>query len=426
MAYRSVAAQNAQGRWSPAALYACAGCIVILASFFEHLLHKAAASGTITPHSSEVRLFILLGMFSFAIVLGAAGLARHACVNSSSSSDRAAGNGPWLVFAALVVVHLSLMIVVLHAVKEPFIDVFSFQRDACENLLKGVDPFGATQADIYDAHDSALNYGPGMVVGGRVLVGFQYPPLTLLWVLPGYVLGDVRFSYILAVALAAWFLFALCPDNRGLAIVSVLLFSPVTFVIETCSFTEPLVYVTLCATIYAAVKKRWWMPIALGLFLASKQYNFLALPLIAYFVRPFQWKAYFKLTGLALATATATVLPFAIWNLSALWHDTVLFHLRQPYRLDSLSFAVPFPWIMKVGPVLALAFLIWALRARLRSAASFPAVFGITLLLLVVTSKQAFVNYYFLAGQTFFLAIVALIGAQNDDDAHPTQARSTQ
>ncbi len=417
MAYRSVAEQNAQGGLSPVALYACAGCLVTIAAFLGGLLSKAAASGIAAPRALEVRLFIVLGLLSVAIVFATAALARPVRINSFCNSDRPAGNGLWLVFAVLVVVHLSLMIVVLRAVKEPFIDVFTFQRSACENLLKGIDPFGATQADIYNARDSALNYGTGMVVGGRVLVGFQYPPLTLLWALPGYLLGDVRFSYILAVVISAWFLFALSPDNRGLAVVSVLLLSPVTILIEAPSFTEPLVYMTLCATAYAAVKKRWWMPIALGLFLATKQYNFLALPLIAYFVHPFQWKAYWKLTGLSLATATVTVLPFAFWNPRALWHDTVLFHLRQPYRLDSLSFAVPFPWIMKVGPVLVLAFLIWALRARFRSAASFPAAYGIALLLLVLTSKQAFMNYYFLVGQTFFLSIAALLAARQEEDA---------
>jgi hypothetical protein len=108
---------------------------------------------------------------------------------------------------------------------------------------------------------SALFYGPGTVINGRVQVGFQYPPLTLLLVLPVYQVGDVRYSYLFAIIISA-VLFAVCPNARGLWIVSVLLSSPLTFLVEDRCWTEPLVLMTLSATVYAAVKKRWWLPVA--------------------------------------------------------------------------------------------------------------------------------------------------------------------
>ena len=404
----STADQNARKRWPPAFLLACAGSVVIAAAFAGQLLSKAAAAEVYRPSAFEARLLILLGTLSLATALATAALVRPASGNLSQDRVEDAGKFFWLAFALLVAAHLLLTSLIVHLGTAPHIDVYTFQKDACGNLLRGIDPFGATQADIYNARESLLNYAPGLVVGGRVLEGFQYTPLTLLWALPGYLLGDVRISYIFAVIVSAWILFALRPGYRGLGIVSVLLFSPLTFLVEFWCFTEPLVYVTLCVAIYAAVKKRWWLPIALGLFLASKQYNLLALPLIAYFVGPFQSKAYWKLLGLSLTLAAATILPFAVWDPRALWHDMILFHLRQPYRLDSLSFAVPLPWIMKVGPLLVLAFVVWAARAGNRSAATFPAAYGVVLLLFFLTSKQAFPNYYFLAGQAFFLAVVAL------------------
>ena len=292
--------------------------------------------------------------------------------------------------------------------ESPRIDTLTFQRDACGSLLHGVNPFGSTQANIFDPLHASLFYGPGMVVNGRVQVGFQYPPLTLLWVMPGYLLGGVRYSYILAVVIAALFWFLLCPNARGLWLAAALFLSPITFLVEYLCWTEPLVLMMLSISVYAAVKKKWWLPIALGLFLATKQYNFLALPLIGLLIRPFNWKAYWKLTGQSLGIAVLTVLPFAVLNFRGLWHDLVLFHLAQPFRQDAVSFAVPFPWMLKVGPLLVIAFIVWAVRVAKPSPAIFATAYGLVLLLFVSTNKQAFMNYYFLIGNVFFLAVAAI------------------
>jgi hypothetical protein len=155
------------------------------------------------------------------------------------------------------------------------------------------------------------------------------------------------------------------------------------------------------------------LPLALGLFLASKQYNFLALPFLGYLLQPFTRKAYWKLFGASLAVAMATVLPFAIWNFHALWHDLVLFHLAQPVRQDALSFAIPFPLFMKLGPLLLLAFIVWGARRGSLQPAIFAVAYGMALLLFFSTSKQAFLNYYFLIAQAFLLAATALWPARH-------------
>ena len=98
----------------------------------------------------------------------------------------------------------------------------------------------------------------------------------------------------------------------------------------------------LCATAYTAARRPRWLPLALGLFLASKQYNFLALPFIGYLVQPFSWKAYWKLLVLSLGIALATFLPFAIWNFRALWHDLVCFIISS--RFVRMHLALPSPF----------------------------------------------------------------------------------
>jgi hypothetical protein len=333
-----------------------------------------------------------------------------------SGKDEASADAPvggdarraWLILAAAIVIHGAVALYLCKTVPAITMDCYTFQRDAAKSLVHGIDPYGMTQANVYSEADSKIFYGPGMVVNGRVLVGLQYPPLTLLWILPGYLLGDVRYSYILAIVIAAVFSFAMVPSRRSLWLAVFLLLNPLTFYVENRCFTEPLVLMVLCATVYAAVKRRWWLPLALGLLLAAKQYNFLVLPLAGYLVVPFQWKQYLKLAGTSVAVAAATVLPFACWNFRGLWHDLVLFHLAQPFRADAMSFAVIFPLLLKIGPLLLLAFVVWSMRVSARGAAMFAAVYGVSVLLFFSTSKQAFSNYYFLIAQALLLAVAAM------------------
>ncbi len=347
-----------------------------------------------------------LVLLAFAFPLIVVAIAQSRRQTDVSATVRLGGSRRmWQLLIALILIHASVAFAI-SKIWLPAIDTYTFQRDSCENLLKGIDPFGTTEADIYGPKSTF--YSPGMVVNGRVQVGFQYPPLTLLWVLPGYFLGDVRYMYIVAVAVSALFLFAIYPTRRSLCIAVLLLLNPLTVFVEMKCWTEPLVLLTLCATLYAVVKKRWWVPIALGLFLASKQYNVVAVPFVACLIHPFRWRSYWKLMGSAIPVAGVTILPFALWNWHGLWHDLVLFHLAQPLRMDSLSFAVFSPFLLKVGPLITLAFVVWCLRAGMWNAAMFAAGYGSALLLFFSTSKQAFANYYFLIAQSLLLAVAAL------------------
>ena len=393
-----------------AILLACSGGLVVTGAsaamvlWIETVVHDPNA---IKRGSS---IYVLLSMILIAIVLSIAGVARSDGVFYSTDPVERRSRRLWPILAILILIHACFVVLFNRSVPGNTIDTFTFQRDACKTLLEGADPFGTTQANIHDPLHTRVFYGPGLVVNGRVQVGLQYPPLTLIWALPGYLLGDIRYSYILAVIISALFSFAICPSTRGLWIVAVLLFSPLTLYVENRCWTEPLVLMTLSATVYAAVKTRSWLPVAIGLFLATKQYNFLALPFIGFLVHPFQWKAYWKLMGLSIIVCTATALPFALWNLQGLWHDLVLFQLAQPFRQDGLSFAVAFPWMTKIGPLAVVVFTTWATRTGKRNPAMFTAAYGIALLLFVSTSKQGMANYFFLIGQVFFLAAAALPG----------------
>jgi hypothetical protein len=375
----------------------CAGFIVVAGN-----LCGSAEWGNCIPAG--------LGFMLTAVVVSVYAIARSSQDISSDHVAQGISRRLWLILAAAILLHGVVAVVLCKTVPAKTIDCFTFQRDASSDLAHGINPYSTTQLNIYGPEETAKYYGPGMVVNGMVQTGFTYPPLTIYWTLPGYFLGDVRYSYILAMILAALFSFAMVPSRRGLGFTLFLLLNPLSFYVENRCWTEPLVLMALCATMYAAVKKRWWLPVALGLFLATKQYNFLALPFIGFLVLPFRWKSYLRLIGSSLAVAAATVLPFVFWDLRAIWHDLVLFHLAQPYRTDSLSFAVAFPWMMKIGPMLLLVFVAWSAAVGVRNRAMFAVGYGVSILVFFLTSKQAFCNYYFLIGQTLLLAAAALPG----------------
>ena len=381
---------------SAAFLLACAGVFALTASV------------CVTGDWDHVAIPGLV-VAGFAIVMSVAGLLqarRSWFVRATSAAARLPLRKLW--FAALVL-HAITAICMERAVTGTDIDTYTFQREACSRFLHGIDPYGGTEENIYSPADSARFYGPDVVKDGRVQVGLQYPPLTLWWVLPGYLLGDVRYSYVLAVMLAAWLLFKL--GDSGAWVSLALLVNPLTFYIENRCYTEPLALLMLCATVYAAVKQRTWLFLVLGLFLASKQYNFLALPLLGFLLPKFSWNGLLKLTGKAVAVAVATVLPFAAWNVKALAHDTVWFHLAQPFRPDAVSFAVVWPVLLKVGPILWMALLGWMVYRAPKLPALFAGGFGVALLIFIATGKQAFANYYFLIGYALLLASAALPAA---------------
>ncbi|MGA2048578.1 MAG: hypothetical protein ABSG96_12835 [Terracidiphilus sp.] len=381
-------------KYSSAFLLACAGALVI------------AANLTFVYGNSPTKA---LGFLLPAIILGLWGIgqSRHDAVAAPLAVRTT--RKIWAALAAIVALHC-LVAVPFCRQASARIDTFTFLRDSCKTLLAGGDPYGATQADIYGPPENSIYYGPGMVIDGRVQVGYPYPPLQLVWALPGYLLGDVRYSFILAVALSAWLLFAMEPRARSLWICAILLLNPLTFYIEAHAWNEPLVLLALCATLYAARRHPRWLPLTLGLFLASKQYNVFALPFLVCLIhpeQPFRWRPLLKLMAVSCAVATATVAPFSLWNSHGLWRDLVVFNLMHPFRHDALSFAVRLPFLLKLRPVLLLVFLVWAVRTSRRTPALFAAGYAVAILLLVST-EMGYANYYFLIAQTFLLAVAAM------------------
>lgn len=304
------------------------------------------------------------------------------------------------------------------------IDVQVFLHDGAQALLQGRNPYSMTFPNIYQSPYTELFYGPGVVVDGRIIYGFPYLPVTLLLSIPGYLLGDVRYSQLIAMLVTALVLRRLATDQIGRSLAVLGVVAPSAVLILSGSWTEPTVVALLACLVLALERKRYALvAILLGLFLVSKQYVVVALPLV-WIIR--EWLTR-RVILIGVGLGAALTLPFFLVDPAAFWKAIVSYQLIQPFRADSLSLLVssvnafgwPPPWTYGLLPFLGggLTAIVLAIRAP-RTPAAFAAAAGLTLLVTILLSKQAFMNYYFLVSGAFLIAAVAWPAQPG-----PTQAR---
>lgn len=383
-----VAAHVSLNRWAPSNLLV--GALVAVSATFGGLLFAGYLS-TRSPWT-----VLLLPLYPL-LALGATGLVR-----TPRLSPRALG----MWFCALTFLLMALTILV----DVPRIDVHVFLTEGSRALLHGQNPFAISYTNVYDARESALLYGPGIVVDGRVSYGFPYPPTTLLAAVPGYLAGDVRLSVALAVcALVAALLWrSTAPAPRAAALL--LVCSPGAAHVVPNSWVEPLMVALLGFTVLALHRGRLLLAACvLGLLLVSKQY-FVVLAPCLWLLRPYATRG--RVLAM-VASAAATVVPFLLWDPAAFYRSIVEFQFLQPYRPDSVGLLVwtvehlgwPGPSVYGVLPLAAGLLTSVLLAVRLRPGPdAFSVAVAAALVVTVMLSKQAFLNYYYLAAGALFVA----------------------
>jgi hypothetical protein len=315
-------------------------------------------------------------------------------------------------FALFLLVHAAMAVALLQS-SPPFIDVEVFLRDGAVAVLHGHNPYAMTFPNIYPPKLTAQYYGNGVVINNRITFGFPYLPVTLLLAVPGWLVGDVRYSQLIAMLVTALILRRLASDRVGRAAAVLGVAAPAAIPVLTGAWTEPTLVALLACLVLTLERRRVaFAAVSLGLFLVSKQYVVIAIPLI-WLIR--QWLTR-RTILIGLGLAAAVTLPFFLLNPSAFWKAIVEYQLIQPFRSDSVSklvssvnaFGWPPPWTFGVLPLAAggLTALALALRAP-RTPPAFAAAVGLTLLVTILLSKEAFMNYYFLVGGAFLIAAVA-------------------
>ena len=300
---------------------------------------------------------------------------------------------------------------------EPHIDVMTVHADAFAAVAHGASPYNLTFENIYRPDEDF--YAKGMRSGTRVLFGFPYPPLSLALAWPGHaVFGDLRYSEVAALALAAA-LMVWMRSAQGLLCAGALVLAPrLVFHLEQ-GWTEPFPIVLLALTVATALRRPRWAWLPLGLLIASKQHMVLGAVFAPMLVaaearRGSRDVAVFVLK--ALAVAAVVTLPLALLDIKAFVQSAVLLQLREPFRLDSLSFTrellqfgVPLDkqGAAAVSLAAGLAGVALAWWRAPRTPAGFAASLGTTCFLLTAFGKKAFLNYYFLVVACLLIAIAA-------------------
>ncbi|MGZ4437422.1 MAG: hypothetical protein ACXVW6_07275 [Nocardioidaceae bacterium] len=292
------------------------------------------------------------------------------------------------------------------------IDVEVYLREGVHALLHGADPYAIRYTNPYTPLESRSFYGPQVLVDGAVDYGFPYLPTSLLAVVPGYLMGDVRLAHLAMLALVTVLLLCHARDRVDRALVALVLLSPVSVALVLSSWTEPTLLVGLVLMVVGAqAGRRVVAGSGAALLFSSKQYVVVLLPLLWLFERVTSRRT--VLWG--LAGATLVVLPFLVMNPREMVRSVVEFHLLQPFRptSDSLlvaavrSFGWPPPWTYGVLPLalggVTSGLLAWRLP---RTPSAFALGAGASLMVTMLASKQAFPNYYWFVEMAFVTALV--------------------
>ncbi len=327
---------------------------------------------------------------------------------------------------AIVLIHVTVGVWLIRAAPSPRIDVFVFQQEAARALLDGRNPYSMTFSDIYQstAPGERPVYGPELSNNGQLAFGFPYPPLSLYLSTAGYAAtGDHRHAQLAAIALAGLLMAFMRTDWSSVAFATLFLFAPRTFFILGRGWTEPFVVLFFVATVFCAVRCRKLLPIALGLFLASKQYLVLAVPLVPLLMEgPFRWRPYLLLLVKAAGLALVVTAPFMLWDWNAFWHSLVTVQKIAPFREDALSYLVWFYHKTGIQPGVVPAFVAAGIAVTLalwrteRSPTGFAASVAMVFLVFISLNKQAFANYYYFVIGALWCALAATPPASGAHD----------
>jgi len=297
-----------------------------------------------------------------------------------------------------------------------YIDVFSHIQGPTQQLLLGHNPYAASYPSTT----------PGVTT-------FHYPylPGLLLLSAPFRLIGDVRLADAAAMVLIIWSVAVLArrysgPERAG-AIAAVAVTMPFLpyMVVQAWPEIFPVAGVALWLLLRDQ-RVRWGVAsLAIGLCVVPT-----VLPLLV-----FSWLWWGKARGevtAAVFLAGLLCVPFALWaGVGHFIADTLLFQLRLPVRLDALSIngllahlGLP---LMPGWAGIVFSFLVLVLMSRWRERSWDAALMLGSILTLVVflTAKWAFFNYYFIVacGLVFSLALVRRQGSRLETETLAVQGR---
>ena len=303
-------------------------------------------------------------------------------------------------------------VLTLFASPHPGIDVFTIDVSAIENLLRGINPYTLTYADIYGGfykYPPKLSSPPGFL--------YLIAPWTALF-------HEPRWASVLAEFASAWGIAVLARGNgfrrsTSTWFAAVWLAFPVGLFLIEHAWVDVLLVPFFVWGAVALQRKRWGLAgFLFGYGVMVKQYAAAAL----FFAMVAVWRqagfqATFRLARAAFVTCLLVALPWLIWNPQALFDSNVQLFLSMPPREDALSWVahslhergvvLSAPWTIGAFATAFVGALLIALRRAGDSALNSTAATAFFLWLGFLFAKQAFCNYYYLTAALVWTWLVA-------------------
>jgi hypothetical protein len=311
----------------------------------------------------------------------------------------------------------------------PIIDVLTLQEGASARLLSGANPYEGNYRNPYG--DAA--FLPSQVLNGPFINTFPYPPLSLLLSIPGHLLGDVRWSSLAALVLAASFMVAmgrqlgLRPGHRAELAAIALLCHPRWFMVLQNGWTEPFLVLFAAVVTWAiAIHRGWVAGLALGGLAGVKQYGLLMLPV-------WVWAGRIRLRHLlgGLVVIGGLTLAFAAWHPAAFWRGVVSWHVHSPFRRDSLTLSAwlayktnyELPSWVGCAVALVVGSIVWRWgKKQLSSAALGNTAIALAFMLF---NKAGHINYFWWTSTMLPIAIIAAASTECARTKHQPEALAT-
>lgn len=315
------------------------------------------------------------------------------------------------LFISLVFIALILRVITIFSSPKPYIDVFEILTRGSQELLKGKNPYQINYQELYPGIPSNV---------------FGYLPGIFIFTVPAQLLfHDVRFAMIFAQLITVFLLLKLI-SNRTIRqlLVLIFLFNPLScFIIEQ-SWVEPIINMLIISFVYLILKgKSYKAALILGLFLASKQFNYITLLPLTRLLGSFNKKL--AIVGLSVFLLILT--PFFLWSKSDFIYDTVKYQYQFYLQMASSTFtrnmhsglSLNSLYYMFTGKdvsfyltiIILLIVYLWLYFSKTKNPYWFTLSISFWLLSFFLFNRTAFLNHYYqisfliLLSQTVFLKI---------------------
>jgi hypothetical protein len=304
-------------------------------------------------------------------------------------------------FAAFAVLVVVVGIDTIHCSPLPRIDVWHLQMQGASLLLQGKNPF--TYVAVHDT-------GPGTLGDAEPYV---YPPTQVLATIPGWFLGDVRYTMLGAI-LVTGFVMRWMSERRQIPSLakdapSLFLFlTPKLFFVLEQSWVDPDQIMFISLALAAALSRRTMLTAVLfGIASTSKQTMFWLFPL-AGFCLSFRLRSWI-LMGIS---AALPVVPFLLWDFKGMKYANFDCLNDLPFRTDALTINMWAYNNLHVTVPGAVGFLLAAAMVglacwKLRGPVALASAIATTYYFFFAFNRWAFANYYFAISGLSALAAAA-------------------